>query len=90
MLELNALDVIDKRKLDFMAPHFAKIKISDKDYFSSEVESWIQVTLRGRYSIALLPNINQEGHLKLATYAAFEDQKELTYFMLACPFLRRL
>lgn len=90
MLELNALDVIVKRRLDFIAPHFAKIKIGDKDYFDSDVESWIKVTLRGRYSVALLPATNHEGHLKLALFAAFEDQKELTYFMLACPHLRRL
>jgi hypothetical protein len=36
-----------------------------------------------------LPHVDQEGKLKSATFVAFEDHKELTYFMLACPHLRR-
>ena len=32
---------------------------------------------------------DKDGNLKSTTFMAFEDQKELTYFMLACPHLRR-
>ena len=33
--------------------------------------------------------VDKDGKLKTPTYVGFEEEKELTYFMLACPNLRR-
>jgi hypothetical protein len=33
--------------------------------------------------------IDENGKLKSASILALEDQKEMTYFMLACPYTRR-
>lgn len=87
-MELNPLNVLKKRKLSYIPAHFKKIKIADKDFFSNPFEDWVNFNLSGRYSICEIPS-NLEGRLTLSTYIAFEDQKELTYFILACPFLRR-
>lgn len=89
MLELNTLDVINQRKVEYIPPHFAKFKISDKGYFDPELENWIQTNLKGRYVIYTWPSINSDDKQSLSTCAAFEDHKELTFFMLACPYLRR-
>lgn len=89
MLEINELDIVGGRYLDYIPKHFAKIKISDKDYFDSSIPEWISNRLKGRYAVGTIPSIDNQGRLKLTAYAAFEDQKELTYFMLACPHLRR-
>jgi hypothetical protein len=89
MLEINELDVIGKRKLDYIPDHFVKIKINESVLFESGVEDWIKIKLKGRYAISNCPFINNTGNLKVAEFAAFEDSKELTYFMLACPFFRR-
>jgi len=90
MLEINELDVISKRKLEFIPAHFVKIKISDKDFHDGKIEEWIKNRLKNRYAFTNCPSIDNQGRLKVATYVAFEDQKELTYFMLACPHFRRL
>ena len=90
MLEINELDVVSSRYLDYIPKHFAKIKISDKDYFDNSISEWISNRLKGRYTIGTVPSIDNQGRLRSAVYAAFEDQKELTYFMLACPHFRRL
>jgi hypothetical protein len=45
------------------------------------MENWIDYKLTGRYSIVQKPNKNG-----VQTIIGFEDAKELTYFMLACPF----
>jgi hypothetical protein len=90
MLEINELDVIGVRVLDYIPKHFARIKISDRDYFETDISNWISNRLKGRYVISTMPSIDSQGRLKVATYVAFEDQKELTYFMLACPHFRRL
>lgn len=89
MLEINELDVIGSRKLDYIPKHFVRIKISNKDYHDNKIEYWIRNRLKNRYVVANCPSIDDQGQLKVATYVAFEDQKELTYFMLACPHFRR-
>jgi len=91
MFDLNPLEVLNKRSLSHIPPHFAKFKIDDRGFgFGGDnLENWIRTRLKGRYAIAKQPTIDKDGHLKTATFVAFEDQKELTYFMLACPHLRR-
>jgi hypothetical protein len=89
MLKLNALYILNRRQLDAVAPHFAKIKLAEGDLFGTEVETWIKSKLAGRFYIKRQPSVAQDGKLKTATYVGFEDHKELTYFMLACPHIRR-
>jgi hypothetical protein len=89
MIEYNPLDVLKKRSLQTMPPHFGKIKVADFSLVDDELESWIRTKLKGRYAVTQLPTVGNDGKLKSAMFAGFEDQKELTYFMLACPYLRR-
>lgn len=89
MFDLNPIDVLKQRKLKTLPPHFSKFKLSDVEFFTEEFEDWIETRLKGRYCIVRSPNIDQDGGCKSATFVAFEEQKELTYFMLACPHLRR-
>ena len=89
MLELNPLDVLKIRELDSVPPHFSKIRISNSDQYDYQILTWIRNKLKGRFYLSSFPEINENNHLSVATYAGFEEQKELTYFMLACPYLRR-
>ena len=88
MFDLNPLDVLKQRKLKTLPPHFSKIKITESEMFEG-VENWIKSKLKGRYCLVRYPNIDNSGSLKTTSVVGFEDQKELTYFMLACPILRR-
>lgn len=89
MIELNPLDVLGSRKLGRIPPHFSTTKLSDVSFISAEFEDWIGAKLKGRYCIRQVPVVTNEGHLKTEIRVGFEDEKELTYFMLACPHLRR-
>lgn len=89
MFNLNPFDVLKQRELKTLPPHFAKIKIGDTDFFDGSILTWITTKLKGRYAVVRSPGIDKDGKLKSSTFVAFEDQKELTYFMLACPYLRR-
>jgi len=89
MFEINPLDVLKKRKISFMPQHFSKLKISDTDYFDSNLENWIFNKLKGRFAISKIPMVDQDNKLKVSIVVGFENQKELTFFMLACPYLRR-
>lgn len=88
MFDLNPLDVLQQRKLTTAAPHFVFTCVSDAEIFEG-VESWILNKLKNRYYVCKKPMLDKQGNLKSTYVIGFEDQKELTYFMLACPYLRR-
>jgi len=88
MLELNPVDVLKIREVKHIVPHFSKIKISDSERFDYNIVNWIKSRLKGRYYIANAPALSDDK-IKVSTFVGFEEQKELTYFMLACPYLRR-
>lgn len=85
MIDLNPIEVLKKRVVNFMPVHFSKTKIDD---FDTKIETWVRCKLKGRYCITKEP-ILSESKLQLHTMIGFEDSKELTFFMLACPFYRR-
>ena len=89
MFDLNPIDVLKQRKLKTLPPNFSKMKISESELFDG-VEDWVKTKLKGRYCLVRAPGIDDNGNLKSSTYLGFEQQKELTYFMLACPILRRI
>ncbi len=88
MFDLNPLDVLKQRKLKTSAPHFSSLAISDTEIFEG-VEDWVKTKLKGRYYIVKKPSLDKGGNLRSTSLIGFEDQRELTYFMLACPYLRR-
>jgi hypothetical protein len=89
MFDLNPIDVLKQREVETLPPHFSKTRIADVELFDGDVLNWIKNKLKGRFCLLRTPLIDQEGRLKSTTIVAFEEQKELTYFMLACPYLRR-
>ena len=89
MIDLNPLDVLKIRELNSVPPHFSKVRISSNENYDFKILDWIKSKLNGRYCITTYPSIDASNKFKTATFAGFEEQKELTYFMLACPYLRR-
>lgn len=89
MININPLDHLNKRKLNWIPVQFSKTKLS---HFSDveKINEWIKYRLNGRYSIASYPHIDKDEKNKVSTFVAFEEEKELTYFMLACPYIRSI
>lgn len=88
MFDLNPMDVLQQRQLRTVAPHFVAVDISDAEIFEG-VESWIRDRLRGRYYVCRKPRLDRDGNLRSVSSVGFENPQEATYFMLACPHLRR-
>ncbi len=89
IFDLNPLEVLKIRKMTTMPPHFSKTKISESEYFDG-IENWVKIRLKGRYAIYKAPYYDEESKvLKSSMHIGFENPQELTYFMLACPLLRR-
>lgn len=91
MINVNPLNILKKRELSTMPPHFAKIKCGTEGIFDNEhdMKNWILTKLHGRFAMVKLPAISADSKIKSVRYVGFEDHKELTYFMLACPHIRR-
>lgn len=88
MIELNPLEVLNKRKVDHIVPHFSTTKVSDF-YFDNELEEWIRQKLKGRYFYTKCLDAKEDSKLKTISMVGFENHSEMTYFLLACPFIRR-
>lgn len=90
MIEVNAYSVLGCRKLDFMPIHFSKKKLSLDSLFFDEkkISNWVEYKLSGRFSLCAMPHIDLDNKSKTSMFIGFEDEKELTYFLLACPYLR--
>ena len=86
-IELNVIDVLKKRKLKFLPVHFKLIAVDDINI--DKIEDWINIKLKGRFCITKIPKISKDDKLRSITVVSFEEEKELTYFMLACPYARR-
>jgi hypothetical protein len=92
MIELNPLDVLGIRKIGFLPLHFSTIRARDiglNTVFLDEIENWITDRLSGRYCIVNTPMIGHNDVLEDVTVLGFEEPKEITYFLLSCPFIRR-
>jgi len=89
MIEYNYLDLLKERQMNWIPVHFGKTRILENEVWNQEkLLLWIQAKLKGRFSLVKSPMISNDK-LKSHLTVAFEDHKELTYFMLACPYLRR-
>jgi len=89
MFDLNPIEVLKQREVSTLPPHFSTTKIADTLFLDEDIKQWVRTKLKGRFCIIRHPAINGNGGVQSATILGFENQKELTYFMLACPYLRR-
>jgi hypothetical protein len=83
--KVNPLNVLGLRRVDFPAHHFVYTLISKyTPQYTAKLDTWINQNLNGRYyigqSIDLLDNT-----IVFVTKVGFENEKELSFFKLACP-----
>lgn len=52
------------------------------------IDSWIHSNLKGRYYIGKSVSLDDNNSLKNCLRVGFEEKKEMSYFMLACPHLK--
>jgi hypothetical protein len=90
-MEYNNLDLLNERQLDFLPPHFSIFYIDDKIMFANKeiILNWIRTKLKGRFSLLKSVGIGSDQKSRSTFTVGFENPSELTYFIIACPFLRR-
>lgn len=89
MALLNPLDALGYRKLDFLPKQFVVYEFKNIDFvMEDELSNWIRTNLQDRYFVGYVP-LFESNKSKSILCVGFENGRELTYFILACPYLRR-
>ena len=83
--KVNKLNALGLRKVNFPAHHFHFTKLAKyTPAFCKSVDSWIYQNLNGRYYIGQAIDII-DNNIVFVTKIGFEQEKELSFFKLACP-----
>lgn len=85
----NPLDVLDLRRVTFCPPHFSTTEMPRRYNMEGAICDWIEQNLKGRYFLGQNVTLNKNNNnIETITTVGFENAKEMSYFMLACPFLK--
>lgn len=83
---LNPLNVLGFRTLNRIPKHFQSAYV-DVSCDELTLKRWIFANLNGRFSVVSELNISDANFMTEAIKIGFEEPKELTMFMLTCPYL---
>lgn len=87
--EPNPLNFYDARQLKVLPPHFESIVIDMKIYnMEKTIVKWINQNLKGRFFIGNVISLSSSNQYQSGIRVGFENPKELSYFTLACPYLK--
>jgi hypothetical protein len=86
-VKINPLNVFEVRRSTFAAPHFEYANLPLTYNLEEGINRWIEQKCKGKYYINRSVNLI-DNTLSSCLKVGFEDEKELSYFMLACPHLK--
>ena len=84
----NPLNFFGLREVKYQAPHFEYIEIEQQYNLEDSKRKWIEGNLKGRYHIGKTMVLDSKNQYKNQMRIGFENERELSYFMLACPHLK--
>lgn len=86
--KVNLLNALDIRKVNFPAVHFHYVSLyKHTPNLLKQLDNWIYNNLNGRYYIGSGLDLNESNIICYVTKIGFENQKEVTFFNIACPYL---
>jgi hypothetical protein len=85
--KVNALNALDLRKISFPAHHFHYTLLSKfSPAYLKQIDTWIYHNLNSRYYVGQAIDLI-DNTIVYVTKIGFEQEKELSFFKLACPHL---
>lgn len=87
-LKVNPFAVFKIRRALTPPDHFDYANIPLSYNMEEAVERWVKNNLKGRYYIGKSVIATEANGLEYTLRIGFEEAKELSYFMLACPHLK--
>lgn len=84
----NPLNLFDLRRAEIAPPYFEYVSIDFTYNMDNAIIHWIEKNLKGRYFVKRSSGINSSDVVDQVLKIGFEEPKELSMFMLACPHLK--
>jgi hypothetical protein len=85
--KVNKLNTLGLRKVTFPAHHFFYTKIGKySPSYHKQLDDWIYNHLNSRYYVGQSLDL-VDNTIVYVTKIGFEQEKELSFFKLACPYL---
>lgn len=85
--KVNPLNVLELRKVFFPAHHFHFTTLSKySPSYHKQLDMWIYQNLNSRYYVGQAVSL-VDNTIVFVTKIGFEQEKELSFFKLACPLL---
>ena len=87
-MKINHLKFYGKQKVPHFCPaHFETITMIPKYRHKNILDMWLSNYISGRYYLGNSLELNESNEVKTCIKIGFEEKKDMTYFLLACPFL---
>lgn len=86
--EANALNFYEARRLQSPLENFESINLPVKYNLEESLARWITDNLKNRFFIIKTLDVDNNNEVRNILSVGFEDPKELSYFTLACPYLK--
>jgi hypothetical protein len=85
--KINPLNVLGCREVGDPPPHFHYLNIDLKYNMIVSLKQWIYENLRSRFYLGESLQL-ANNHFVIQIKIGFEEPKEVSFFLLACPLLK--
>jgi hypothetical protein len=83
----NYHNLLDTRQVDLLPPSFETISLPTMYNTQDSITRWIYENCKSRFYIGKGIEL-QDNSVATVVKVGFEDPKEASYFVLACPYLK--
>jgi hypothetical protein len=84
----NPLNVFEVRQVKAAPPHFEYVNLPMKYNLEESLIKWIKQHLKNRFYTGKNVSLDSDNKLTQVLTVGFEETKDMSYFMLACPHLK--
>lgn len=85
----NPLNYFGLRRVEYSPPHFKYTYIEKYNpVILKNIDSWIKKNLNNRYYLGQNLALDNNNTIIYNTKIGFELEKELSFFMIACPYIQ--
>ena len=86
--KINPLNALECRRVQHPPAHFSYIELEDAGLELTQIPDWIYLNLKHRFYIDTMLGVDPNG-FNFRLKIGFEESKEASFFLLACPLLKR-
>jgi len=84
----NPLNVFELRRITLRPVHFEYVNVPMKYNLEDSLAKWIVSNLKHRFYIGKNVSLDDNNKLIQVVTVGFEETRDMSYFMLACPHLK--